>query len=124
MGTVVKTYRALRQQNVAGQVRYFGDFVPEASEWKNLPVYIRSGFVEETFIDSDELDAALQIQRVKDRVEEEASEEESTDEEGSLDDPDEDYVNVGDPSPEDEPEDGPEVAGEAPKRALKIKKKG
>jgi predicted oxidoreductase (fatty acid repression mutant protein) len=61
----VKTWRALKTQNVEGQVRHYGDFVPEAAKWPNLPVWLRSGHVEETFIDSDELEEALKAKKGK-----------------------------------------------------------
>lgn len=110
MGTTVKAYRALKQQNVAGQVRHYGDFLPEATEWPNLAVWLRAGFVEETFIDSDELEAAIAIQRANDGV-------------------DELVENADDTLPDSESSDDTEEADEAteessdqPKKALKIKK--
>lgn len=68
MGKTVKTYRSLRTQNVDGQVRHFGDFVPEAVDWPNLATYLRSHYVEETFIDSDDLAEQLELQRANDLV--------------------------------------------------------
>jgi hypothetical protein len=66
----VKTYRAKMQQNVGGNQRQVGDYIPEAASWHHsvLATYVRAGFVEETYVDSDELDQALLHQRANDGV--------------------------------------------------------
>jgi hypothetical protein len=114
---VVKTYKALREQNVAGHRRFYGDYLPEAADWAShvLSSYLRSEFLEVTYIDSDELDEALKVQRANDRVMEEASDADS-------------LPLVDDEISEDDAEEPEELVDEAeeedvPKPVLKLKKK-
>ena len=52
----VKTYRNLRDNlRVGGDLRMRGDFVPEASDWKNLRSYLNTDRLEEIFVDEEVL---------------------------------------------------------------------
>jgi len=116
----VKTYRALKQQNVEGQVRHYGDFVPEASSWPNLAVWLRSGHIEETFIDSEELEEALKIQRANDGVDDEVASEDGT-LPATDDDADETEEEIEEAEDDESPVVSVDSTDEAPK-VLKIKK--
>lgn len=59
----VKTFRALTPLRVGDangtttHMRYFGDFVPEAEGWRNLPTYLNTKQIEIAFVNQSEIDA-------------------------------------------------------------------
>lgn len=61
MANQVKTYRVLRDNmKVKGDVRNFGDFMPEASEFSNLRSYLNAGYLEEIFVDQSVIDEFME----------------------------------------------------------------
>lgn len=53
MANTVKCYRALRSLKVGSSNREFGDLVPEAEDWPNAEVYVRTGQMEVVWVDED-----------------------------------------------------------------------
>jgi hypothetical protein len=76
----VRTYRCLGKLLIPetdGSVHYrqYGDFVPEAAGWRNLPTYLKQQQVEICFVNQSELDANLQA--MQERFAEEDAEKEA-----------------------------------------------
>jgi len=59
----VSSFRALATMVVAdgdgvnSHKRVFGDFVPEAAQWKNVALYLKQGQLEKVFVNQSEIDA-------------------------------------------------------------------
>lgn len=58
----VRTYRCLGKLLLGDgegvvHYRYYGDFVPEAAQWRNLPMYLKQQQLEICFVNQSELDA-------------------------------------------------------------------
>jgi hypothetical protein len=61
MSEIVKTFRVIRTELKVGDTeRQYGDFVPEASEWKNRHAYLRGGYIEECYVSQDAIDKNMQ----------------------------------------------------------------
>lgn len=57
MGKQVRTYLVRHDgMKVGDEVRNFGDFMPEATEFQNLRTYLGAGYLEEVFVDQEEID--------------------------------------------------------------------
>lgn len=64
----VRTYRCLGKlllgdEDGSVHYRYYGDFVPEAAEWRNLPTYLKQQQIEICFVNQSELDANIDAMR-------------------------------------------------------------
>lgn len=59
---VVQTFRALSKMTVADgdgvhtHDRVFGDFVPEAEQWKNVALYLKQGLLEKISVNQSQID--------------------------------------------------------------------
>jgi transposase-like protein len=59
---VVQTFRALSKLTVADgdgihtHERVFGDFVPEAEQWKNVALYLKQGLLEKISVNQSQID--------------------------------------------------------------------
>lgn len=78
MSDPVKTHRVIRSEMKVGDtVRIYGDFVPEAATWPNLHAYIRNGYVEETYVSQETIDANLEEIRNRPKADPDVNFEES-----------------------------------------------